>query len=258
MVDNEQDLNPEIEAILAGHESETEYGPTINKKVTGAFLKFIAQAPNKDQIEKSTATLKPPVNAKELGVPKVNPEIWQSLPRKAQTVDASFQYIQKFLSRSLVAQTKLAELLADNSSKIPQDLLKQLLTVTMDGANQTGSAFRELSIRRRQQIKPYLASDCTGLCSTNVPITDMLFGNNLEKEIASAKAAAKVMKSLGTTSNQFSQRGQFNSYNNRGYGNQRPLNFRRPFRASARGGRRPYPRRTKDKREDTYHQYPQY
>jgi len=190
-------------------------------------------------MEKFKGSFKPPLNAKELGVPKVNPEIWQSLPRKAQAADASFQHLQQFMSRSLIAQSKLTEILADNASKIPQDILKQLLTLAMDGANQTGSAIREINIRRRQQIKPYLSSDCTGLCAASVPVTELLFGNNLERDIASSKTAAKVMKSVITTPPNNFQRSQFNSFNQRGSGNFRHLNFRRPFRASARGGRRP-------------------
>jgi len=234
------ELTSEIEAILNGNETETEYGPPINQKVVTAFVKLIGQVPSKEQMEKSRSDFKPPSNGKELGVPKVNPEIWHSLPRKAQTADATSQHVQQFLSRSLVAQCKLAEILADNSTKIPKDLLKQLLTVTMDGATQTSSAFREISIRRRQQIKPYLSPDCTGLCSPAVPITDQLFGNNLEKDITATKATAKVMKSVAPPTHQFTPRNQFNQFNARGSGNQRYLNFRRPSRNLTRGGRRPF------------------
>jgi len=40
--------------------------------------------------------------------PKVNIELWQSLPQNAQSNKANYQYIQQFLSQGLVAQAKLA------------------------------------------------------------------------------------------------------------------------------------------------------
>ncbi|XP_035709074.1 uncharacterized protein LOC118436074 isoform X2 [Folsomia candida] len=236
--------NPIVEEILNSNQSEDEYGPPLGLKVAAAFKRLIAQPASKEHIDQNKIKLKIPENIKEMRAPKVNCEIWTQLPKKAQVIDASQQFVQQFVSRGLVAQSHLAEVLAKNSDKIPNDLLKSLLSCSMEAATEFDMAFREISLRRRQQIKPFLSIESAGICGSSVPVTENLFGNNLEKDLIAVRTSAKIVKNLtpiyrggarGTYARGSCNRGSLSNA-----GTSHNLNFRAPL--LSRGGRRPFNR----------------
>jgi len=211
-----------------------DYGSPMAENVANAFGKLLQRDYKKEDLDRFKTMYKTPENVKLLCAPKVNPEIWQNLPRRAQALDVSQQYIQQAISRSLITQAQLAQILSQNSTKIPAEITKQLLKLVMDGATQMSLAHKEVSAKRKAQLKPFLAPDCAWICSANVPVTDKLFGDNLDKDIAAAKSSAKILRASAPSTN-FSPRGK-----GFGYGSQRNLNFRRPSPMSThqRGGRR--------------------
>ncbi|XP_035712891.1 uncharacterized protein LOC118437705 [Folsomia candida] len=91
--------NPIVEEILNSNQSEDEYGPPLGLKVAAAFKRLIAQPASKEHIDQNKIKLKIPENIKEMRAPKVNCEIWTQLPKKAQVIDASQQFVQQFVSR---------------------------------------------------------------------------------------------------------------------------------------------------------------
>jgi len=228
-----------IESILNANQAEVEFGPEIPELIVKALERAVSQGLSKEQLEEFKKKYKTPVNAKNLGVPKVNKEIWEPLPRSAQTNDVSQQYLQQFLSKAVIAQAKTIEVLMENSKTIQNDVLKSLMTSVMDTANLIGTAIREINMRRRSQVRPHLASESLGLCNSNVPVTEFLFGNNLEKDLSSSRAASKIVRQIGANRgfNNFT-RGRFN----RGrqgqlrFPSSKPLNSRLP--PNFRGGNR--------------------
>ncbi len=217
-----------------------DYGQPLSEKVGLAFKNLLQKIPSREEMDKMKEEMKTPENIKELGAPKVNPELWQNLPRRAQTNDAAQQHIQQAVGRSLTAQAKVAQLLSENSNKIPQELLKELLKNVMDGAMQTAFVHREISSKRRQAIKPFLAQDCVGICGSTVPVTEFLFGNNLEKDLSLAKSSSKILKSA-TPFHRPQNNYQSSSSNFTPRGNYQRLNYQRPpfqrVRGQMRGGR---------------------
>lgn len=111
--------------------------------------------------------------------------------------------------------------------------------MVMSGVNEMGAAHRELSMKRRQLIKPSLSAESSGLCGSQVPVTDLLFGNNLEKDLSASKATSKIMKNMQSSSSQHYQ--PFHQRNKmRGFPHNRALNWKRPLQPTGRGGRRQF------------------
>lgn len=114
-----------------------------------------------------------------------------------------------------------------------RSLVKGILQSIMDGATQTAIAHKEMSLRRRQAIKPFMSPDCVAICSNHVPITEYLFGDNLEKELSVAKSAAKVTRNITQRSNFGSGYRQNSSIFHKpqnNFGLSRNLNYQRPPR----------------------------
>ncbi|XP_035700399.1 uncharacterized protein LOC118433003 [Folsomia candida] len=76
-----------IEEILNASQVDEDYGALVEDKIAAAFKRVLTQAISKDQAEKIKNEFKIPDNVKEMKSPKVNPEIWSQLPKRAQASD---------------------------------------------------------------------------------------------------------------------------------------------------------------------------
>lgn len=61
-----------------------------------------------------------------------------------------------------------------------------------------GHACRDVSMRRRFSIHPYLPKHLKGLCSDSVPVTSQLFGDNITASMKEAKELDKLINTPGT------------------------------------------------------------
>ena len=71
--------------------------------------------------------------------------------------------------------------------------LGQLIGSQMDALALSGHTQYELSMKWRDAIIPSLNKDYTGLCSQNVPVTSLLFGDDLQQQLNTMKASNKLV-----------------------------------------------------------------
>ena len=53
-----------------------------------------------------------------------------------------------------------------------------------------------MSLQRRELVKPILRNDFSALCDVNVPVTSLLFGNDLAKALKEARQVGNVGKNF--------------------------------------------------------------
>ena len=70
--------------------------------------------------------------------------------------------------------------------------LGQMFGSQMDALALSGHMQYELSMKRRDAIRPSLNKDYTGLCSQNVPVTSLLFGDDLQQQLNTIKVSNKI------------------------------------------------------------------
>ncbi|OXA39215.1 Universal stress protein F [Folsomia candida] len=179
------EISDELKAILEQNESAEVLGPLLSAKVAAAFMKMPSQLLSKETLQKLKDMYKVPENCKLIGVPKVNSEIWSSLPSLAKSADAKLQFQQQHLSRIIIAQACLAdEILKLNKMEGVQ--ADKLLKLTMAST-----------------------TEFSGICSARSDVTEYLFGDNLEQTLKNAKSSAKIVRSSTSTA----VRGRFHPYN---------------------------------------------
>ena len=89
--------------------------------------------------------------------------------------------------------------------------------MTTDAIALIGAANFELNMRRREQIKPELNEDYKHLCSSSVPFTNSLFGNDtdLSKQLKDLAEATKLNRKICHDSKGYARRPHGNqSYKN--------------------------------------------
>ena len=130
-----------------------------------------------------------PENCPALCTVKVNKLIWKIISPHAQARDGSFQSVQTHLIQgSTLAQ--MLEKIKDGEDRT------NLLQTCLDALALFGHTNRQLLNRRREILRPEIQHDYGHLCSSSIPFTDKLFGDNVSqnvKEIQDIKRVERVI-----------------------------------------------------------------
>ena len=142
----------------------------------------------------------PSENCNCLTSTKVNHLIWDKLKSDTRSADIKLQRVQTNLVKGLVPIVSVIEKLVKARDKIPKDALDvpELIRAATDAIALVGAANFELNMRRRDNINPELNEDYKHLCSSSVPFTEFLLGNDadLSKQLKDLAKATKVSKKL--------------------------------------------------------------
>ena len=141
----------------------------------------------------------------------MRPEIWNSINAKARTADARSQLFQNKLSTALVAAAKIGNLAYSSQKTIDKEVRKELMGISLNIGKVLCAALGEVSDYRREAMNPFFKKELANLGKNTEP-SEFLFGEDLEKEIKSARAAAGLIKNV-------QQQQRFHPYepnNNRG------------------------------------------
>ena len=99
-----------------------------------------------------------------------------------RSADIRLQRVQFNLVKGLTPIVSVIENLVKARDKIPKDALyvPELIRAATDAIALVGATNFELNMQRRDNIKPELNKNYKHLCSTLVPFTEFLFGNDAD------------------------------------------------------------------------------
>ena len=150
------------------------------------------------KLKEKLAKYNRPDNFEKLTVPKVNPDILNKLKHGTKSADLRLANIQKVLVKVGSAVAKFDTLLAiradpeKTSALALTEKLGKLVTYNADALALLGHVNIELSYRRRDAIKPNLNDEYSSLCGSQVPITGLLFDDELHSQLNNIKATNKI------------------------------------------------------------------
>lgn len=186
-------LLAELEASINDDEN---LGPNVNQKLADIALKRWGKKLSQEKLKTLLGQHEVPENCAKLRVPKVNGEIWSQLTTYRKTADLRLSNMQKTLLRVMAATLTMCDkVLALNLKKEEQ---KAIMADGVDSIGFLSHIFTDLSGLRKEQMKPALKSDFHSLCSKELDEpNDLLFGDDLAKQIRDAKEATKIGVALG-------------------------------------------------------------
>ena len=180
----------------------------LGPKVSDALDKRINEAFSKKPIESKFKALAEkycsPENCNLLTVPRVNPGIWNDLPRASRKLDVGLQEAQKSAVHAAQAITLALELLIRCKKEKTELDQKLLLDYLCDSLSFIGNVSFQVSLKRRELLKLDLSRNFRSLCSSSTPLSRFLFGDELGKSVKDItranKLIAKVMPKKRKTS----------------------------------------------------------
>ena len=134
-----------------------------------------------------------PENCDKLAVPKVNPKIWGKLNHYGKKQDLKLSACQNMLVKVGAVIAQSAQNLMDFRTKgAANSILLPRLQVQVDVMALLGHANYELSLRRREAIEPNLNKEYGSLCSSQTPVTTLLFGDELQAQLTAIRALNRI------------------------------------------------------------------
>lgn len=175
-------------------------GPCINSELSKILKSIVRDRQTKKDDEKRRTDLLEknprPNNCDYLSIPRVNPEIWRKISTTTRSKDIEFQKTQSSLLRAFGPVAYVLEKLVEKDPKGENEEISPPIESLMDTVVLLSMANDDMNEYRRNNIKPDLHTDYRSLCSNQVPVTEMLFGDNIADQLKLIQEANKVGKKV--------------------------------------------------------------
>lgn len=186
----------------------------VSDKLAKLVTKRWSEKLTADKLSEKLKKYSRPGNLQNLTVPRVNPDIWVNVNHTGKRADIRAANTQNIVSKvgSNLAKCTDSLLTARTKKQSKEMNLEELIGSQTDALALLGHAQYELSMKRRDAIRTSLNKDYTGLCSRNVPVTSLLFGDDLQQQLNTIKASNKITQASasGTKSQRSTYKGASN------------------------------------------------
>ena len=184
-------------------ELETDAGPPLSTQVADILQSIATKRLPEDKMRDKIGAIKLPPNCPALVSVRVNPEIWDKLRAVTRSRDLRMQRVHVRLVKSLGAMAYAIDGITSLLSKIDGSVrpdVKSALNGILDAFLLEAGAVQELHQRRKELIKSDLDDKFQRLCGPDVPVSNLLFGNDLAKLIKDIVDTAKLSANICRTS----------------------------------------------------------
>ena len=210
--------DPLLDEIAQSLDETERTGDPVSDKLALIANKRWNHKLSDDQLKEKAEKYPRPANCDKVVSPRVNPEIWAKLPRAVRGEDHKLFRVQTQLSTVTNLVVQATDMLLKEKSDPKSLQIDDLVRMNTDSVALVSHASHELAQRRREIIKPHLHRDYIELCSQEVPVTSLLFGDDLQTELTRIRATNKIGNTTNPSSHAPSQRRIYKP-NTSNYGN---------------------------------------
>ncbi|XP_070556039.1 uncharacterized protein [Ptychodera flava] len=161
------------------YEIEGECTPAINQSIADVVNKMLHSKLSDDNAKRKFEAYHRPQNVDNLAVTRVNEAIWTQLNKTAKSRDIRLQKVQTALTKGMIPLVMLLDkLIAGKNTPI-----KEMRQLTGDALALIAHGNYELNLRRKELMRQEIHLKFRQLCGKSTPITKMLFGDDLSKQV---------------------------------------------------------------------------
>ena len=192
-----------LENLSKSFEDKEETSEPVEDKLESIITKRWHEKLTEKQLKEKADKYTRPENCKTLVAPRVNKEIWAKLERMVRGEDLKISQPQKVLASAGSAIAQSTQLLRKARVENKVVNVEELIRMNADSLALLGHVSGDLAQLRRDNIRPHLSEDFYSLCSTQVPVTDYLFGNedDLQTRITNITASNKISRATSNKRN---------------------------------------------------------
>jgi hypothetical protein len=142
-------------------------------------------------------------NCDRLVAPRINPAIWARIDHTEKQLDLRASTNQSNLAKAGVVLAKSTDKLLSLYQKDSKPEYRELITLNTGALALLGHASCEMSQRRRETLKPHLNKEYMTLRASHVPVTSLLFGDDLQGQLTNIRDTNKVSNKISDARKQY-------------------------------------------------------
>lgn len=162
-------------------------GPAIDESLANNISFLMRNKQDDRSMSEFLDSIATPENCPGLSKITVNQQIWDRVPPSARSIDIKLSRVQMALTKGTACVAYMANALAgsfdESTSTIDSSKVNDILDMSAKAFKCLGQANMELVVRRRECIKPHISASYSHLCSPSLPVSDLLFGDDVTKKI---------------------------------------------------------------------------
>jgi hypothetical protein len=162
---------------------------SISKSLAETINKVFREGLNDERYQSMMKEIARPQNCEALCKIKVNPLIWNIISAQTRTVDIQFQHLHNSVIKGPILIAQMIDMIC-KSKNHTSDVIEK----GMDALALFGQANKQLVMRRRDALKPDIQTDYGHLCSSTVPFSNFLFGDDMSKNVKDIRDMERVKK----------------------------------------------------------------
>ena len=194
-----EDHDEILKELTATFRDEDKKGPPINKQLAEMANKRWGKKLEQEKMSSLLTKYDPSENCVDITVTRVNSEIWQSLNSFRKKADLRLANLQRAFQKATFATLPNADKLL-RITDLSGPTKKELLTSSIDIVALLGHAASEISLLRREQMKPALKPEFHALCSSETKASaKFLFGEDLAKQVRDVKETHRIGNTVGSS-----------------------------------------------------------
>jgi len=189
---NEDEVLEELSKL---YESEGKVSDPINAKLASLVDKMVKTSLSEGKIKEKHDKYNRPENCENLINTRVNPEIWSKVRSNTRSRDLKMRKLETSLLKRMIPIVKMSDKLLElksNSKSASESDVSEFLELSFDSLALMGHYINEVNIRRRELIKPDLNDEFKQLCGSHMPVTKLVFGDDLPKSVKEISETNKV------------------------------------------------------------------
>ena len=132
-----------------------------------------------------------PANCEAAKLLKFNPGIWRRLREFAKKRDPQFYKIQQALIKGILPVVRIADKLMTVKSANTEEC-QEMKKLGLEAMSLLTHASYEINMQRRLLLKPDIGREYSALCSSQLPFTDLVFGDDLQKHLKDIGDQSKI------------------------------------------------------------------
>ena len=183
-------------AALKELSDEEKTGEDLSPDLAKIMEKLFKGKNNPEKVKELSAKYDRPKNVTSLSAPRVNKEIWDTMPAKAHASDVKLQTTQNLVGKAMIHSLRLFDMfLTAKKGNVDIKLAKQYCGDIMKFLK---CVFHNLSFKRREQIiQPDRNKNFVSLCSAESS-SENLFGDNLGTQVKNVLETRKLAQKISS------------------------------------------------------------
>ena len=169
--------------LIKEYDSEDVPGESLRseqlaKLVNKMFRTQMADQAVKDKLSRQTR----PANCEFAVATRVNPGIWRKLREFTKKRDLQLYRLQQSLVKAIIPVARLVDI-SMSAKTLDSEKTQDIKRIGLEALSLLTHVNYELNTHRKMAMKPDIGKDYAALCSAELPFTDMLFGDDLQKHL---------------------------------------------------------------------------